>query len=227
QKGTAELLILSVLPFQNVNSQGLTAFSWAQKGTTSPLSCGRQCANAKQANYATLSLAFLCRNGLSVGIHGDPAGGVPKQFLHDLDVDSGGPQQGRIRMAEGVPPDWFGDPYLSRNRPYDFAHDLLSHIGSSAFRFGAGKDPVLGPVVSHLSTPCPQRFRETGVKRDGLLRRFRFAGAGHLHHDGSNHADLIGLEVDVLPLQAKQFTHSQSCAHIQQYQDPFSEGQSV
>src|SRR5664280_748642 len=57
----------------------------------------------------------------------------------------------------------FGDPHLSRDRPYDFAHDLLSQIGSSAFRFGAGKDPVLGSVVSHLLTPCPQCFRETGV----------------------------------------------------------------
>ena len=83
-------------------------------------------------------------------------------------------------MAEGVPPDRFGDPHLRRNRPYDFAHDLLSHIGSSAFRFGAGKDPVFRPVVSHLLTPCPQCFRETGVERDGLLGRFRFAGAGHL-----------------------------------------------
>jgi hypothetical protein len=63
----------------------------------------------------------------------------------------------------------FGDPHLSRDRPYDFAHDLLSQIGSSAFRFGAGKDPVLGPVVSHLLTPCPQCFRETGVISTSLF----------------------------------------------------------
>jgi hypothetical protein len=107
QKGTAGLLNFSVLPFQNFISQGLTAFPWAQKGTTSPLGCGRHGANAKQANYATLSFAFLCGNGLRVCIHGDPTGGVPKQFLHDLDVNSGRPQQGRIRMAEGVPPDTF------------------------------------------------------------------------------------------------------------------------
>jgi len=91
----------------------------------------------KQANHATLSFAFLCRDGLRVCIHGDPTGGVAKQFLHDLDVDSGGPQQGRIRMAEDVPPDVFGDPQSNSGRPYEFAHDLLRPIGS--FTLGLAK----------------------------------------------------------------------------------------
>jgi hypothetical protein len=35
------------------------------------------------------------------------------------------------------------------------------------------------------------------------------------------------LKVDILPLQRKQFAHSQPRADIQQYEGPFSEGQCV
>ncbi len=39
---------------------------------------------------------------------------MPEQFLHDFDVRPVGPQKGRIRVPEGVPPNVFGDSQLNR-----------------------------------------------------------------------------------------------------------------
>jgi hypothetical protein len=127
-------------------------------------SCRHLCADADQTNHSTLRFAFLCRDCLCICVHRDPAGGVPEQFLHDLDVRPVCPQKGRIRVTKGVPPNVFGDSQLSRDRSYGSAHDFLSPIRLSALHSGVGKNPVLRPVVSHMFKPCPQRFRQIWIE---------------------------------------------------------------
>jgi len=48
--------------------------------------------STEQPNDLTLSFAFLGRDRLCISVQCDWAGGVPKQFLHYLDVRSGCPQ---------------------------------------------------------------------------------------------------------------------------------------
>src|SRR5258708_22620091 len=47
--------------------------------------------------------------------------------------------------------------------------------------------------------------------------------AHHLHHDGTSHVDLIGVKVDIRPLEPKEFAHPQAGCDVQKHKGPFSE----
>src|SRR5260370_34988150 len=113
-----------------------------------------------------------------------------------------------------MPADSLRDAQLAGGRTYDVAHNRLPPERLPPSGLGTGKDPVLRGGVAGKLTPSCQSLCQVRVERDGLLRGLRLAGPWHLHHDRANHADLQAGEIDVLPFQSKQLTHSQSGANV-------------
>src|SRR5467141_4077721 len=126
-----------------------------------------------------------------------------------------------------MPPDSLCNLQLAGGRPYVVAHDALPPIRSPSPGRRAGEDPVLGTGVGCMETPSFESLRQVRVERDWLLRCLGLARAGHLHHDRANHADLLAGEIDVLPLQRKQLTHSQSRTNVQKHEGALSQPERV
>jgi hypothetical protein len=80
--------------------------SKAQKGTTAAIAaCGSAATRTRsteQPNDITLSFALVNGDCLGIRVQGDSTGGVPKQFLHYLDVRSGCPLAVMNRCVDGT-----------------------------------------------------------------------------------------------------------------------------
>jgi hypothetical protein len=91
---------------------------------------------------------------------------------------------------------------------------LLSPIRVLSPILRDGEHPTLGSSIGRSAAPVPQIADQMIVEGHGFLRSFCLAFSDDPLHDRSNDKELFILEVDVLPLERKQFALSQSRCHI-------------
>ena len=144
---------------------------------------------------------------------------MPHQFLHNLELGPSSAEQSRVCPAECVPPDPLRDAQLLRDRADVMTKKLLSTIRVLSAILRAGEHPTLRRSIGCSATPVPQVADQMIVEGHGFLRSLSLALSDDLLHDRSNDPELLILEVDVLPLERKQFALSQSRCHIQQDHD--------
>src|SRR5580704_10097886 len=146
---------------------------------------------------------------------------MPHQLLHNLELGPSSAEQGRVCPAECVPPDPLFDAQLLRDRANVMTKKLLSPIRVLPPILRAGEHPTLRRSIGCSTAPVPQITDQVIVEGHRFLRSLCLARPDDLLHDRSNNPELFILEVDVLPLERKQFALSQSSCHIQQHHDSF------
>src|ERR1700722_4878271 len=141
---------------------------------------------------------------------------MPHQFLHNLELGPSSAEQGRVCPAECVPPYALRDAQLLRDRANVMTKKkkLLSPIRVLSAILRAGEHPTLRRSIECSAAPVPQITDQMIVEGHGFLRSLCLALSDDLLRDRSNDPELFILEVDVLPLEPKQFALSQSRCHI-------------
>jgi len=137
------------------------------------------------------------------------------QFLHNLQLRSSSAEQGGIGCAESVPANPPRDAQILRDRADVMTKKLLSPVWLLSSILRAGEHPTLRRSIRCSTLPVPQITDQMIVEGHGFLRSFRLAPSDDLLHDRSCDPELLVFEVDVLPLESKQFTLSQSCGDVQ------------
>src|SRR3984957_11337349 len=140
---------------------------------------------------------------------------MPHQFLHNLELGPSSAEQGRVCPAECVPPDPLRDAQFLRDRANVMTKKLLSPIRVLSPILRAGEHPTLRRSIEYSAAPVPQITDQMIMEGHGFLRSLGLTPSDDLLHDRASDPELFILEVDVLPLERKQFTLSKSCCHIQ------------
>src|SRR5580658_2657612 len=140
---------------------------------------------------------------------------MPHEFLHYLQLRTSSAEQRGVCPAEGVPPNPLRDAQSLRDRADVMTKKLLSPIWVLSPILRAGEHPTLRRSIRRFVPPVPQITDQMIVEGHGFLRSLCLALSDDLLHDGASDPELFILEVDVLPLERKQFALSQSRCHIQ------------
>jgi hypothetical protein len=91
----------------------------------------------------------------------------------------------------------------------------------------ASENPIIRFAVSAAFSPLHQCLRNTRMERYGLLRGLRLAHSDYAINNRARHAHGPSGEVDVAPLQSKQFTLSQAGRRSEKHKRPFSNTKDV
>jgi len=91
----------------------------------------------------------------------------------------------------------------------------------------ASENPIIRFAVSAAFSPLHQCLRNTWMERYGLLRGLRLAHSDYAINNRARHAHGPSGEVDVAPLQSKQFTLSQAGRRSEKHKRPFSKTKDV
>ena len=147
---------------------------------------------------------------------------MPHEFLHNLEFRTSRAEQPGVCSVEGVPPNPLRDAQFLCDRADVMTKKLLPPIRFLSPILGAGEHPTLRRSIGRsAAAPVPQISDQMIVEGHRFLRSLCLALSDDLLHDRSNDSELFILEVDVLPLERKQFALSQSRCYIQQDHDSF------
>src|SRR6516165_9088455 len=91
----------------------------------------------------------------------------------------------------------------------------------------ASENPIIRFAVSAAFSPLHQCLSNTRMERYGFLRGFRLAHSDYAINNRACHAHGPSGEVDVAPLQSKQFTLSQPSRRSEKHKRPFSKTKDV
>src|SRR5215469_10073760 len=91
----------------------------------------------------------------------------------------------------------------------------------------ASENPVIRFAVSAAFSPLHQCLSNTRMERYGFFRAFRLAHSDYAINNRARHARGPSCEVDVAPLQSKQFTLSQAGRRSEKHKRPFSKTKDV
>lgn len=123
----------------------------------------------EQANNRTLCGSLRRRDRMCLGVHRHAAGSLPQQFLHDLDVYARSPQESRVGVPEGVPPNSLRNPDATCGGLNVASHQWLTTVGFAAPRMGLANSQSSGP--------------RNRVRRDRVRLRARVKGYA-IRHSG-------------------------------------------
>src|ERR1700737_3816274 len=123
-----------------------------------------------------------------------------------------------------MPPNAFCDTKFHCRGTDQVTHDGLGPIRLLTTASWAGEDPILWPSIVRTLAPFSQRLCQVRIKGNWFLRRFGLARPNYLENDRTRNINFTCTEIDVSPLQGKQFADSQTSADIEQHKGSFSEG---
>jgi len=139
---------------------------------------------------------------------------MPHEFLHNLEFRTSRAEQPGVCSVEGVPPNPLRDAQFLCDRADVMTKKLLPPIRVLSPILRAGEYPTLRRSIECSTAPVPQLTDQVIVEGHRFLRSLCLALSDDLLHDRSNNPELFILEVDVFPLERKQFALSQPRCHI-------------
>src|SRR5580658_760386 len=144
---------------------------------------------------------------------------MPQQILLHFDICAKIPKQSLIGMPEGMPSNSLIDFQLFDGWMNLFPHDALSPDGTLTFSSLARKYPIICRRRARNFPLFLPHLGQERTHRDRLRGGFRLAPTDNSMDDGTQDIDFAILEVQVAPLQAKEFALAQPSRHIQKDQE--------
>src|ERR1035438_6644640 len=135
---------------------------------------------------------------------------MTEQLLHDLELGAHASQESRVCVAECMPSEMLLDAQFQRPWTNEFPQNRLAPIWLPTAVAPAREHPILRFAIRLLSPPLQESVDDERMNWHRLLRSLRLARPDHTVDYRPRHIDRLFFEVDVTPLQAKEFTLAQS-----------------
>lgn len=149
------------------------------------------------------------------------------QFLHHFELSADTPKQRRIGVSESMPADALLNIEGLGNWSNIIAKDGCAPVRPPFFVQAARKDPVVRIRKLIGLSPGRQRISELRMERNRLLRGLRLAAADNTEDDRPGHTEFPMFEVNVTPLEPKQFTLPQAGRCGQKNERAFAKSEMV
>jgi len=130
-------------------------------------------------------------------------------------------------VPEGVPSELFFDSKFLCPGSDVLAQDRLPPVRLAAASAAACENPISRIAVTLMFLPFLQGFDYGGMNWNWFLRRFGFARPHNSAHNRARYVHCCFREIDVRPLQSKQFTLTQAGGGGEQHQGAFSNSETI